>query len=410
MLYLIISNVALLLFFGIYWFGTRKLTFFHWNRYYLICSLLTAYVIPLGLYLKLPKSELMHFKLPEIIVGLSPVLATSNAQSAELTDMFSLPSWSTIYWIGVCLFAIWLIIRLFRLLELIQHGNGKQSFSFFGKIIINKELRDDEYNQVYLHEEEHRKQGHSFDIMLVELFRVFNWFNPVYQLLIKELKFLHECIVDEKHAENKVSYAELLLAQAMDTQRTVLQHEFSNHSLLKNRIMMLFKEKTDYKFKVTYLLAIPTSLLVLMLVVNCRQTEKETKTVETEVAKPKTEEIVLEDAPDNEPFQGELVEKAEILAEYPGGFNNFRSFVQENYTFPQAAIDAGVKGKVEASFIIGSDGKISNIKIIEDLKHGTGEALIAAIKKAEDWKPAIRNGQKVATKYTIPLRLDLTPM
>ncbi|MCT1524580.1 M56 family metallopeptidase [Sphingobacterium hotanense] len=400
MLYLILSNIALIVFFLIYWLGLRKLTFFQWNRWFLLGSLFAAYLIPMGLYVQVPMPEMMIVELPEITIGANQQAIEANQVSADKWDILSFQTLNAMYWLGVAMFSAWFLYRIVELLRTIGAGSAKGSFSFFGKIVLSKELQDEDLQQVRNHELEHVKQGHSLDIILLEIFRLFNWFNPIYPMLIREMKFVHECIVDEKNADNKVAYAELLLAQAMNTQSALLQHEFSNNSLLKNRITMLFKEKTAYKFKAIYLLTLPATLFMLFLVVNCKQEEQKTE--------PPVEEITLLDLPEEEKFEGSLIDNPEILADYPGGIDNFRKFVQEKYTYTQAAIDAGVKGKIVANFIIGSDGAISNIIITEDLGHGTGEALIAAIEKAEKWKPAIQDGKPVASRFMIPLRLDLT--
>lgn len=400
MLYLILSNIALIVFFLIYWLGLRKLTFFQWNRWFLLGSLITAYLIPLGLYIQVPMPEMMIMEIPEITIGPHQQAIDANQVSANHWEILSIQTLHAMYWLGVAIFSAWFLYRVVALLRTIREGSAKGSFSFFGKIVLSKELQDEDLRQVRNHELEHVKQGHSLDIILLEIFRLFNWFNPIYPILIREMKFVHECIVDEKHADNKVAYAELLLARAMNTKSALLQHEFSNNSLLKNRIIMLFKEKTAYKFKATYLLTLPASLFMLFLVVNCKQEEQK--------AEPKVEKITLQDVPEERKYEGTLIDNPEILADYPGGIDNFRKFVQETYTYPQAAIDAGVRGKVVANFIIGSDGEISNILITEDLGHGTGEALIAAIEKAEKWKPAIQDGKAVASRFMIPLRLDLS--
>lgn len=103
-------------------------------------------------------------------------------------------------------------------------------------------------------------------------------------------------------------------------------------------------------------------------------------------------------------------EAIEVQPEYPGGVNAFRTWVQNNYSYPQAAIDAGVKGTVEASFVIDKSGNVTDIKINRDLSYGTGQALINTLKKSKKWSPGIQNGRPVPVRYSIPLRLDLSQM
>jgi len=103
-------------------------------------------------------------------------------------------------------------------------------------------------------------------------------------------------------------------------------------------------------------------------------------------------------------------EAVEVPASYPGGINEFRKFVNSAYTYPPAAIDAGVKGTVELSFVIDKNGNLTDIKVVRDLSHGTGQAAINALKKSKKWNPAVQNGRSVPVRYSLPIRLDLSQM
>ncbi|MFZ4262626.1 energy transducer TonB [Sphingobacterium sp. HJSM2_6] len=100
----------------------------------------------------------------------------------------------------------------------------------------------------------------------------------------------------------------------------------------------------------------------------------------------------------------------QVQPEYPGGIEAFRKFVQSNLVYPQSAIEAGVKGVVQVSFVIDKNGAITELNIDKDLSHGIGQAAVTAIKKAKKWEPAIQNGRKVPVKYSLPIRLDLSQM
>src|SRR5690606_28408515 len=55
-------------------------------------------------------------------------------------------------------------------------------------------------------------------------------------------------------------------------------------------------------------------------------------------------------------------EAVEVPASYPGGINEFRKFVNSAYVYPSSAIEAGVKGTVELSFVIDKNGNLTDIK------------------------------------------------
>ena len=109
---------------------------------------------------------------------------------------------------------------------------------------------------------------------------------------------------------------------------------------------------------------------------------------------------------DNQIYDFEAVE---VPASYPGGIDAFRKFVA-SMQFPQAAIDAGVSGTIELSFVIDRSGSVSDIKVVRDLSYGTGQAAINQLKKSKKWQPAVQNGRPVPVRYSLPIRFDLSSM
>src|SRR5690606_12097402 len=175
------------------------------------------------------------------------------------------------------------IYRVLRLRGLLQQPSDYQSFSFFSRIFLGQKVVKDEI--VHAHEQVHVSQGHSYDVLLMELVIIFNWFNPIVYLLLKELKFQHECIADEICSEDKVAYAELLVAHAMKVEPSALAHGFSNHSFLKKRITMLFKNKSAQKYKLFYLFVLPFVLIVTgsTLLFNTSKAKEIVSTVENRI-------------------------------------------------------------------------------------------------------------------------------
>src|SRR5690606_24029263 len=123
-------------------------------------------------------------------------------------------------------------------------------------------VKTEDSKMIQEHEYIHVKQGHSYDIMFMEIIRVFIWFNPILIWIREELKYQHEFIVDEQFSGNQVAYADLLVAYAMNVHPNQLSHEFSNKSLLKERINMIFKDKSNTRNRLFYLSILPLAVLI----------------------------------------------------------------------------------------------------------------------------------------------------
>lgn len=98
----------------------------------------------------------------------------------------------------------------------------------------------------------------------------------------------------------------------------------------------------------------------------------------------------------------------EIPPEPHGGINAFRTWIGNNYRYPDAASSAGVKGAVEVSFVVERDGSLTDIKVVRDLGYGTGQEAVRLLQRAAKWKPGVQNGRPVRVAYTLPIRLDLS--
>ncbi|WP_156306150.1 TonB family protein [Sphingobacterium endophyticum] len=447
--YLLISNLALALFFLIYRFGLKRLTFFNLNRWYLLSSIFIAYLVPLVLFIDFQVPEMMQVTLPILDLSLNGKPKQELVPIA--TNMVQEKNWvvgnwvQLLYWIGVIVTLAMIGFRILLLFSKQFSAKKHGSYSFFNYINIGAEVK--EKSLIKAHEELHVKQGHSYDLLFVELIRAFNWFNPILFWIRDELKFQHECIVDNHFSEDKVAYAELLVAYAMNIHPHHLSHEFSNKSILKERIKMIFKDKSNSKHRLFYLMVLPMAAMLLGLTINCKSPNKESSssTVDTiattghdamtDSSVSKVEEFAAESVQEEKSSSSEPIEvnsknieeekiifpepkskiddvmdfdQVEVPAVYPGGLNQFKKTVGETVKYTQAAIDAGARGTVELSFIIDTEGKVQDIKVAKDVGYGMAQQSVEALKKTKDWKPAIHNGKPVAVRYLLPIRFDLT--
>jgi TonB family protein len=93
---------------------------------------------------------------------------------------------------------------------------------------------------------------------------------------------------------------------------------------------------------------------------------------------------------------------------FPGGMDKFYQYVLNTIQYPEEAKDKKVTGKVFLSFVIETDGELSDIKIDRTLGYGTDEEALRVLKASPKWIPGIQDGQKVRVKYNIPISFSLT--
>lgn len=104
----------------------------------------------------------------------------------------------------------------------------------------------------------------------------------------------------------------------------------------------------------------------------------------------------------------EVVEKIETITEktspqYQGGMLEFYKFFSENYKIPS---NFKGNGKIYISFMVETDGSLSEFKILRDLGFGTGEEAIRVLKISPKWIPGKENEKDVRMQFNLPIAIQ----
>jgi protein TonB len=97
--------------------------------------------------------------------------------------------------------------------------------------------------------------------------------------------------------------------------------------------------------------------------------------------------------------------KNEKMAEFPGGNTELMKFVNKNKQYENEKDKKKTVGSVWVSFVIETDGTISdNIEIIRSLSDFYDKEAIRIIKSMPKWSPAMQNGRPVRIKYNLVVK------
>lgn len=91
---------------------------------------------------------------------------------------------------------------------------------------------------------------------------------------------------------------------------------------------------------------------------------------------------------------------------FPGGDSKLVKFINSIREYPKVAYEKGIQGRVICSFVVNTDGSISNIQILRGVEDSLNEEAIRIIKKMPKWTPGRIDGQAVPVRviYPIPFR------
>lgn len=269
-------------FYALYYCVLRSSRQHQLNRCYLLATFLFSALLPF-----------IHFPLPPRFSLVDPV----EIGPALLQDPTSIsPSFNSlftpenilyfIYWIGVAVFAVLFLLKIVRLivslrlkprsvvgrLNIVENKKQTTPYSFFHFLIINPSAyRYAELKTIYIHEEAHARQLHSVDLLLLEIVRVFTWFNPIYGLYKREIRSVHEYLADEAVVSSGTAltqYLQLMLKQVKTQNHLFLGHPFSAE-LLKSRIKMIKYKKDSSNEKWKYALLVPLMVAIVLLYSAC---------------------------------------------------------------------------------------------------------------------------------------------
>lgn len=124
-------------------------------------------------------------------------------------------------------------------------------------------------------------------------------------------------------------------------------------------------------------------------------------TEETEI-----EEIVFEE-PVEEEETDEIFQIVENPASFKGGIGAFYTYVQKNMKYPSQAQRMGLEGKVFVEFVVGKDGKITDVKVLRGIGAGCDEEAIRVLKNSPAWTPGKQRGRPVRQRMVLPITFKL---
>jgi protein TonB len=103
----------------------------------------------------------------------------------------------------------------------------------------------------------------------------------------------------------------------------------------------------------------------------------------------------------------QVFDVVEKMPEYPGGQAALFEYLQKNVKYPADAEKKKVEGRVLVTFVVNTDGSITDIEVVRKTFPSLDAEAVRVISGMPRWKPGEQKGQKVRVKYTVPLTFRL---
>jgi TonB family protein len=272
-IYLLKSVVWLAGFTLVFILFLRNERFFFLNRIYLVAGILTSFFFPL---------VSVHYTV------VLPVIRNFQSESAVVSEIRNTGSsiipviklMLPVLYISGVFYVLTLIIRQGRSLlrtikkseiislspvKLIKTPDYTSAFSFFSYVFVNPSVTDIETREIMNHELVHIRQKHWFDLLLVELLCMIQWFNPLAWIFVRFIRQNHEYLADEmalQRTSDPAIYRAVLLNQIVGAPVVSLTN-FFNYSLNKKRFNMMKNIISSPYRKMKMLLILPVFAIIL---------------------------------------------------------------------------------------------------------------------------------------------------
>ena len=98
----------------------------------------------------------------------------------------------------------------------------------------------------------------------------------------------------------------------------------------------------------------------------------------------------------------------DIQPQFPGGERGLTNFINKTREYPYNAYKNKVQGRVLCSFIIGTDGKVSNIRVIRGTRdESLNREAMRVISEMPRWKAGRVGNNNVPVRCVLPIAFRL---
>ena len=280
LVFIIKSAITLALLYSVFFLFLSKETFHRFNRLMLIGIMIASFVVPMfhittehPTIINQEVQQMEQLMQDEIIV----------IYEDEASDVQPQITWvQALRWVYLAGVAVMMIITIIQvnLVRLMRKGMRQTDeqgntiilihgdippFSIFKYIVMS--VKDYETGRLYIltHEQEHILLGHSYDLLLIQVLKIIQWFNPFVWFISRDLKTIHEYEADQAVINQGIDAKQyqLFLVKKVVGNRLQPFTNNLNHGSLKKRIAMMYQKKSNRWLMLKSLCAIPVIALTV---------------------------------------------------------------------------------------------------------------------------------------------------
>lgn len=91
----------------------------------------------------------------------------------------------------------------------------------------------------------------------------------------------------------------------------------------------------------------------------------------------------------------------------PSGDLGLMIYLSKTVKYPVTAMENGIQGRVVCTFIVNTDGSITDVKVTKSVDPSLDKEAVRVIKNMPKWTPGMQEGQPIRVRYTVPVTFRL---
>lgn len=100
-------------------------------------------------------------------------------------------------------------------------------------------------------------------------------------------------------------------------------------------------------------------------------------------------------------------DSVEQMPTFKGGVTALMQYLNSSIKYPVEAEENGIQGRVVTSFVIETDGSVTDVKVTKSIHPALDKEAIRVVKSMPKWNPGMQNGKPVRTKFFMPVTFGL---
>ena len=100
--------------------------------------------------------------------------------------------------------------------------------------------------------------------------------------------------------------------------------------------------------------------------------------------------------------------EADVKPTFNGGdANEFAKWVYSQLKYPEECMKAGISGRISLSFIVDTDGKVRDVKVLRGAHEKLDAEAMRVLNMSPDWTPGTKDGKPVPVTFTFPVNFEI---